>query len=239
LVVIATLVVLSVLGQLASRLLPDFPFRDAISNLFYVDFEQSIPTLFSVVMWLLAALLFGVIAHACRQRSRPYRRHWAVLCAISIVLAIDEHASLHKQASIRIRTFLDIRSGPLFWAWVVPALIAVSVLGIAFLRFLRHLPRTSRLQLCTAAGMFVVGAAGFEMVAGWYESNYGSGDMIYVSMATIEETLEMVAVAIVLCALLRYIAFELPDAVWRLLVVAEDHFPPVAVGGHQVSSRRA
>lgn len=39
------------------------------------------------------------------------------------------------------------------------------------------------------------------MVAIWYVSEYRTMDMTYVSMATVEETLEMVAVAILLYAL--------------------------------------
>ncbi|HEX5903309.1 MAG TPA: hypothetical protein VF028_09400 [Actinomycetota bacterium] len=86
-------------------------------------------------------------------------------------------------------------------SWVLPALIGIVALGIAFRPFLRSLARTSRLQLLAAGATFVVGAAGLEMVAIWYVSEYRTMDMTYVSMATVEETLEMVAVAILLYAL--------------------------------------
>jgi hypothetical protein len=63
---IAVLVVLSTVGQVIVYSLPDFPLRDGIANLFYVDREQSLPNMFSTMMLGLP----GMWRVICRASSR-------------------------------------------------------------------------------------------------------------------------------------------------------------------------
>ena len=53
-------------------------------------------------------------------------------------------------------------------------------------------------------------------------------DMTYVSIATVEETLEMVAVAILLYAPFALHRLRVPDAAWRPHVAPEDSAPEAA-----------
>lgn len=222
LIVTAVLVVLSTAGQVTVYYLPDFPLRDSIANLLYVDMEQNLPTLYSSLMLLVAALLFGVIAHAHGRGDRAYVRHWAALSLTFALLTLDEFASIHEQATPRVRGLLHIGGGPIFVvAWVVPGAALVAAFGVAFLRFLRHLPRPTRRRLLAAGILFLSGAIGLELVSGSYAA-HGGLNMSYVLIATVEETLEMVGAAVLLYGLLAYIAVTFPDTGWRLRVTAVD-----------------
>ena len=215
---IAVLVTLSTATQAMRLYLPDYPLRDSIADLFYVDFEQSVPTLYSSVMLLANALLFGVISHAHRRGGQPYVRHWGVLAILFLLLALDEFAVLHEQAIRPFRALLDVDGGPLWWAWVVPAALAVAILGIALSRFLLHLPRPTRRRLLASGILFVGGAIGIEMVGAAYGSAHGLDNFAYVLIATVEESLEMLGTALLINVLLAYVPVGLPRAAWRLRV---------------------
>lgn len=227
--VIAVLVVLSTATRMTVLYLPDFPLRDSTANLLNVDMEQSLPTLYSTVMILVGALLCAGIAHGRRRQGTSDVRHWAALSLIFGLLAIDEFASLHEQFGPPFRRWLDIEGGPLRWAWVVPAIVAVTVFVVVFGRFLGRLPRSTRRGLWTAGVLFVSGAIGMEMLAA-ASSLLDKTDILYVLSTTVEETLEMLGIAVFLYTLLAYIPVGLPDAQWTVWVAA----PAISLDGHRV-----
>jgi hypothetical protein len=222
LLIIGVLVALSTATQAMVYYLPDFPLRDPTANLLFVDFERSVPTLYSSVMLLISALLFGTIAHGHRRGGHPYVGHWGTLSLVFSLLALDEFASLHEQTTEPLRALLDIEGGPLWFAWVVPAAIAVALIGIAFARFLGHLPRAARRRLLAAGTLFVGGAIGVELVGASYSAVHGKLDFTYVLIATVEESLELLGGAVLVYALLAYVPVGLPNVIWRLRVAASD-----------------
>jgi hypothetical protein len=231
LLVIAVLVALSTATRLIVLYLPDFPLRDSTANLLYVDFEQSLPTLYSTLMMLVGALLCAGIAFGRRRQGTSDVRHWAAISLIFGLLAIDEFASLHEQLTEPLRRLLDIESGPLLWAWVVPAIVAVTVFVVVFLPFLGRLPRSTRRGLWTAGVLFVSGAIGMEMFAALFVSLQAT-DITYVLSATVEETLEMLGVAVFLSTVLAYIPVGVPDVWWSARIVASAHTQRTTTGDH-------
>jgi hypothetical protein len=221
LIVIAVLVVLSTAGKAADYYLPDFPLRDSIANLLNVNGEQNLPTFYSSLVLLVAALLCGLIARSHSQ-SATYVRHWAALSVGLVLVSFDEFASIHEQAGEMLRKQLGITGGPLFFAWVIPGAALVALFGIALLRFLRNLPRPTRRRLLAAGVLFLSGAIGLELVGGAYAAVHGQHNMSFVLIATVEETLEMVGAAVLLYALLAYIPVVSPDVVYRVRVTAVD-----------------
>jgi hypothetical protein len=221
LIVTAVLVVLSTAGKVAKYYLPDFPLRDNISNLLNVNGEQNLPTFYSSLMLLVAALLCGLIARSHSQ-SATYVRPWAALSVAFVLVSFDEFVSIHEQAGETLRDQLGITGGPLFYSWVIPGAALVALLGIALLRFLRSLPRTTLRRLWAAGVLFLSGAIGLEMVGGAYAAVHGEHNMSYVLIAAVEETLEMVGAAVLLYALLAYIPVVSPDVDYRVRVTAVD-----------------
>ena len=216
--VIAVIVILSTAGQVMAYNMPDFPLRDGIANLFLVSREQSVGTLYSLTMWIAGALLAWAIAHAHRRGGEASWRHWAALSFLFVLLAIDEQGNLHEQSTEYIRSALNVTGGPLWYTWVVPALAFIAAIAIAFLRFVRHLPRFTRHRMLLASLLFLAGAIGLEMLGGWYSSMHGERNPVWVALATLEETLEMVGLTVFVYALLTYIPVGLPDAAWRLQI---------------------
>ena len=69
--IIGLLVALSTATQAMVYYLPDFPLRDPTANLFHVDREQSVPTLYSTMLLFVGALLLGTIAIGHRRGGHP------------------------------------------------------------------------------------------------------------------------------------------------------------------------
>lgn len=240
LVVIGGLVVLSTASRMVVLYGPDFPGRDSLANFLYVDVERSLPTLLSVGMMLTSALLCAVIAHARRHDAGPDVRHWTVLSAILGVLALDEFGQLHEKFMDPLRGLLDIEGGPLWFAWVVPAVALVAAFAAFFVRFLGRLPRATRRGMVVAGIVFVGGALGVEMIGASYSAAHPMVDLSYVLMVTVEETLEMLGMALLIWTLLAYVPIGLPDTRWsvrvatgqgretRLLSVRDPHRASVA-----------
>lgn len=215
---IALLAALNIAGHLMLRLLPDFLARDALARFLNVDAEQSLPTLYSVAVLSATALLAAIVADAHRSWDRPGARHWAVTSAVFAYLALDEFASLHELATEPISEIFDIGRGALWFAWVIPATVGAVLVAVVSFRFFRGLPGPTRRRLWAAGLVFVAGAIGFEVIGSAYASGHGQLDMVYVVIATVEETLEMLGSALALYAILAYIPVALPDLAWRIRV---------------------
>jgi hypothetical protein len=218
LTIVVALLVLSIAGQALVMYTPDFPLRDAFANLFLLDWEQNIPTLYATLMLLASSFLLGLIAHA--RTGQPYARYWVALSIVFSFLALDEFASLHESAVDRVRAVFDISGGPLFFAWVIPGAVLVAAFAIVYLPFVRALPRPTRGRFLLAGLLFVGGAIGVEMLGSTRFASRGtSKDMTYVLISTVEEGMEMVGIAVFVSALLTYIAAAVPHPGWRLRVV--------------------
>jgi len=93
------------------------------------------------------------------------------------------------------------------------------VTGLAYLKFLLHLPRKTRDLFLLAGSIYVGGALGMEMVCGYYADAVGQRNLIYGLMASVEEILEMVGVIVFIYALLSYIGSYLENIDLRLKIV--------------------
>jgi hypothetical protein len=196
-VAVAALIAVSIVGQAARRALPEFLARDTLAKLVYVDAEQSLPTLFQVLMLLGAALLFAWIA---RVDHRDARRAWALVAVVFTLLGVDEFASLHEKATPVIRRALDVDSGLLWFAWVIPGALVVLVIGAASVSFLRRVDPATRRLLLIAGALYVAGALGVELLGGAYASSDSKESWIYVAIATAEEALEMLGALVAVYA---------------------------------------
>lgn len=191
--------------------------------LFDVDAEQNVPTLFSVILLLFASLLLAVITRFKKRERSPERSSWALLSAGFLFMAVDEAASLHEKLNKPFRAFLGTRShGVLFFSWLVPGLALLLVLTPIFVRFLLKLPRKTRARFTAAAGLFLGGAVGMELVGGGYAAAHGQ-DLIYSLLATVEESLEMAGVIVFIRALLIYISEGYGEVRFRVTGGPSDH----------------
>jgi len=132
---------------------------------------------------------------------------WLGLAIIFLFLSIDETASFHERLITPVRESLNT-SGLLYYAWVIPYGIALTVFVIAYLKFLMSLPKNIMILFVVSGATFVSGALGFELVGGRYVEIHGSSNLLYSFFYTCEEFLEMLGIVIFIYTLLTYIVSQ-------------------------------
>lgn len=198
-------VIVSVAGQLAVRAFDWHPERDIVSftNL---DRERNLPTTFQASLMLGASLGLAGITMMKRVGRDQWTRHWAGLSFILALLAWDEIIEVHERFIEPMRRAFDLQ-GFLFFGWIIPAAVATALFALAYFRFVLALPHRTRTLFVIAAMTFVTGSLVFEGVGGaYYESIDQNADMIYVLIATIEETMEMSGLIVFVHAVWSYLS---------------------------------
>jgi|GEM_PF-798470 len=200
------LILLSIGGQF-SKFMLGHPFLTRLAPLFYVDVEQNIPTFFSVALILIATALLTVITLLSKRQGMPHVREWALLSVGFFLMAYDEAFQVHERLNIPVGMLLgDGSLGVFYFAWVIPGIALVFVLGIFFLKFLLHLPPLTRLRFLLAAFFYVGGAIGIELIGSSHAELHGYENWTYSMIATLEESLEMMGLIVFIWALLNYAA---------------------------------
>ncbi len=204
---VAFLLILASIGGQLTKYLLGHDLVYGLVPLFYLDAERNIPTLFSVLLLLCAALLLTVITVLKKRQKDPDVSRWAILAFGFVLMAVDEAWSIHEKLVMPVRALLG--DGPLgifYFAWVVPGIVVVLVLTLFFLRFLLRLPTKTRFTFMIAAALYIGGAVGLELVGGRYAEMHGHDNLTYSMFATVEESLEMAGAIVFIYALLKYIA---------------------------------
>lgn len=201
------LLILASIGGQFSRLALGYDYLKGFVPLFNLDAEGNIPTYFSVLLMLFAALLLAVIAVFYRKQKIPHVSKWAILSFGFLSMAFDEAFQVHERLISPFRTLLgDNNLGVFYFAWVIPGIALVIVFGLFFLRFLMHLPSRTRRRFLIAATLYIGGTIGFELIGGRYVELHGARNWMYIMIATVEESLEMVGLIVFIWALLEYCA---------------------------------
>lgn len=220
--VAAALILLSTVGQFI-RFLTGHDTAKEFIPLFHVATEGNITTYFSAILLLIAAVLLGWIGWTIWKAEKASARHWLGLGAFFAYLSVDEAAALHERLIVPVREILEV--GGLFnFAWVVPGMAVVLLLGGLYLRFFFRLPRRSRLLFALAAVLYVGGAIGMELLGGAHHEVYGE-TAVYSAMTTVEETMEMAGVIVFIHGLLLYARDHAPVLRVRL---SDAPAPPVS-----------
>jgi hypothetical protein len=228
-------VLLLTLAGLAARfalyVFGDGPFLRPLS-LFDVGAERNIPTWFESMQFMLCSVLLAVVALSGRQRGGRYTKHWGFLSIILLYMSLDEVATIHETIGAELERTLHATtgftpSGAISFFWVVPAAIFVLVVALSYLRFLFHLPGSTRWRFVFAVAVFLLGAIGFEMltaevvsssgaIASWVASSFGGEigrgtanaipTLLKGGQTSIEEMLEMLGLTAFVWALLTHIS---------------------------------
>ncbi len=211
LAIVAALILASTLVQLSQYFLPDYPLKDNMTRLFYIDREGNIPSLFSALALFFCAILLATIARAQQLAGKRFFNHWRALSVLFGLLSLDELLSIHEIADLPLRSALNT-GGFMYFAWVIPGAIFVLACGLAFLRLLATLPAKILRLFLLAATLFLGGALGVEMVGAYVTYKWDQWNMLYVSVATLEEFLEMLGVVVFIYALLCYLKSQVKQA---------------------------
>ena len=188
---------------LISRLYLDHGNVFGLIDLFNVDREHNIPTIFSALLLIFSSILLYFISHWHKQERSAYIS-WLGLSVIFAFLSVDELASLHERLGRSFASAFEL-PGYFHFAWVVPYGILAILFGIVYLRFLLKIPRTTAGYFILAGIIYVGGAIGFEMISSWIVNMGMIYSLPYEITVGFEEFFEMLGVSIFIYALLQYI----------------------------------
>jgi hypothetical protein len=193
-----------------------------LTPLFDMNGENNVPTWYSGIVLLSVAGALGVVAAARHQAGAPFAMHWAALAFIFVYLSVDELTRIHEKWGPLLEQPLGrlrdpgVMGGALRNLWVIPAFLVAAVVGMAYIRFLRHLPSRTR-KLFVASGIaFVFATIGMEMVGASYSAAGGRFTAGFMVLVTIEEVTEMASIALFLCAVLDYAASAIGTVLIRI-----------------------
>jgi hypothetical protein len=189
--------------------------------LFDLVSEQSVPNFFSAAALMGVAGAAGLIARTQALRGERLKGQWRFVTLVALFLAFDEGAAIHDRLTVPVQSLLNSH-GLLFVGWVIPYSALVLVTAYLMWPLARSLPVPIRNQLIVAAGIYVASALGLEMVEAAQMDRATAGDSVtdvdgwainhtpsMVALVTIEETGEMLGVALALRALLSYLTDNL------------------------------
>ncbi len=186
--------------------------RESFIRLFNPNGEANIIAWYSSSALLLSSLLLGIITLSKKKNYDSYTLHWGILSLIFLYLSVDEAAIIHEMAVKPLRDLFDL-GGFFYYSWIIPAGIAVLIFGLAYVKFLTHLPSKTRWLFLVAGGIFVGGAIGLESISGLLDHLYSQGriasDEVVIIFETIEEFMEMMGIALFIYALLDYASSHL------------------------------
>ena len=191
---------------IVSKFYFDHDYIYGLIPLFDFDGEMNIPTLYSSFALIIVSILLSVIALTYKRMDSSYLP-WLGLAIIFLFLSIDETTAIHERLQKPVRETLNA-SGLLYFAWVIPYGIALTVFVIAYLKFLMSLPKNIMILFVVSGATFVSGALGFEMLGGMYVEVYGGESLLYAFLYTCEEFLEMLGIVIFIYTLLTYIVSQ-------------------------------
>jgi hypothetical protein len=201
----ASIVIL--LGWLRELIIPIIGTGTVLQDLRHIAFdaEHCLPAWFESLNMALAALLLGLCALLSRVRDPLNTRHWALLAAIFLYMSIDEAIAIHEVTMAPLREALHL-SGYLYFAWILIAAPLLLLLGWSLLPFLFRLPVRTALGFVMSGSLFVFAAVVLESVGGHLVDTLGWHSSWYVVASSTEESLEIVAVVMFVCQLLRVVS---------------------------------
>ena len=201
--VVLGLTLASISGQICKYYL-GYDHIFGLVRLFYTANETNIPTWYSSSTIFLCSILLATIAYTNKFEKDRNIRHWIGLSIIFLFLSIDEAAKIHEMAINPIRSRFNT-GGFFYYAWVIPGIIFVCIVGMAYLKFILHLPKKTRSLFVVAGFVYVGGALGMEFIGGYHVSLHGEQNMTAVMLTGFEEFLEMMGIVIFIYSLLSYI----------------------------------
>jgi hypothetical protein len=210
--VVALLVAASLAGQ-AIRLTTGHEYVGGFVPKFNLDAENNVPTFFGALLLVAVAGLLALTGTIKRKGRDRFSAHWGVLSLLFLFLAFDEASAIHEALIMPLRTAFKAE-GIFHYAWVIAAIPLVVMFLVGFAKFFFHLPKRSRFLIGLAVGTYIGGALGLELAGGWYADKFGLNNWGYVLLTTVEETLEMTGIVILIYGLLDYLATHVPSIRW-------------------------
>jgi len=175
-----------------------------LRNLFNVDNENNIPTLFTYSILLFATILLAVISTVKKNQKDKNQILWWIITFLFFFVSTDEILGSHEYMAISLRKIFNL-SGLFWFAWVIPFAIILFLLSIIFYKFIfLYLPLQTRKKFIISGIIYIGAALGLELIGGYFFTNWGGDNLSWIILTTIEEGLEMAGIIYFIYALLEY-----------------------------------
>ncbi len=194
-----------VLNGLVAVLDIDDGLLDQMANTFNVVRDRSVPTWFSSLLLLVAALLAFTAHRLTTSEGRRTRWRWAGLAGGLLYMSIDETATIHELLNEPLRETFDVSSGLLYYSWVLVAIPLVVLLAATYWKWLNRLDPDIRRLVIVGGFVFVLGAVGLEMLGAALLDD-GAGTASSGLIAHLEEFAEMVGVLLFIEGMIRLLS---------------------------------
>jgi len=205
LAILGILLVLHILGQYLWHI-NGWTYSSFYIDRFNMNEETSVPTWFATILLLASSGLLWMTGTIKALAKDVFARYWKVLAVIFLVLSIDEGSSIHEILSVLVGTALGIQEGIFYYAWVIPVLFLLIVLGFWFFKFWQNLSLSIRWLVFWAGLLYIGGALGIEMLGSYYVTKLGGYDFNYFLLVAVEEGLEKLGLIVFIYALIKYLA---------------------------------
>ena len=131
-----------------------------------------------------------------------------VLSIVFVFLAFDESISIHERLIIPLRQALDA-GGIFYYAWIIPYGIGIVLLSVFAIPVFWRMQKRIRFWFGLSAAIYLFAAIGLEMISGKYlVMQNESKDIVWVLMVTLEESLELLGLIILVYALLSLLQIK-------------------------------
>jgi hypothetical protein len=169
--------------------------------------EVNLPTFFNAVLIFMGGQTFYIIASNITDKIY-LRRYWFLMAFIFFFLSIDEFIQIHEWFSSGLPRKFGIGGEGIFkFAWIIPYGIAALIFGLYSLKVLKTLDRKDFLGYALAGGLYLLGVIVMEALGGKFVEMNNDVETLeyYLFFTTIEESLEMIAMILLLNVNLRII----------------------------------
>ena len=185
-------------------------FLDIYIDRFIMNTEMNFPTYFATFQLLAASILLFIIAAWKKIDKDKYRHHWKGLAFLLLLFSVDEFTAMHERLEKLFRDFPDF-NGLFFFKWVIPGIAFLLLFGLLYLMFFFHLEKKYKFLFLSSAFLFFGGALGLEIIGGRFANYNDTRNFTFHMLTTIEETLELGGIALLIYSLLEYIKTSFPD----------------------------
>ncbi len=184
--------------------------------------ESNLPTWFSSVLLLSAAVLLALIGVQRRRENQRDHYYWSGMSLVFLAMSLDETAMIHERINALLLLLGADKSGSLMtFPWVLPGVIAVLVFGIVFFRFFLTLPGRIKKLFALAGTVYIGGSLLMEVAEGIVFRNTAHQEgALQHAVACIQESMEIAGIAIFVLALLDYLVNHAPH--WAGALTAAD-----------------
>lgn len=203
LLAIIVVVVLHIFWQIVASVVgADNRITTDLAGRFGLDDELSVPTWLAAALALLLAGLAFIVAKS--QANIRQQLAWYCLAMLGLAISIDEVAALHELLLQGLHILAQFGEGQDFvrnaWLLVLPFIFVAIVLVVRF--WAKSLPVPTLRRLIFGLGIYLLGAVVVEYVSIRFDK---SGLSYNVGVVTLEESLELIGLWLLIRAVLLHI----------------------------------